>query len=123
MSALGSTGGIGKTSFALSVGISIAAKRPLLIPAGATSKTRIIHKAGPVWFYNLEDPAAEMHRRVKAIALHHDIDITNLPHPVYIDSGRDRPLVVTKRIENGLVAHPIVDALAAIIHEPEAVPG
>ena len=113
VSALGSTGGVGKTSFALSVGLSIAANRILLTPPNQSSAGRIIHKSGPIWIYQLEDPAAEMHRRIRAVALHHQIDFAALPHPVYLDSGRDRPLVVTKRGECGLVALPVVEALVA----------
>lgn len=115
VSLLGSPGGVGKTAYALAVLFSIAANRALLSPSSIkVSPYLAVHKPGPAWYYNLEDPADEMRRRIKALLMFHKLTTSDLQHPVYIDSGRDRALIVTRRDERGnLIAHPVVDALVA----------
>ncbi len=119
VSVLGSPGGVGKTAYTLAVGFSVALGRSLLAPAGAAvgaqpPASMKVHKTGPVWFYNLEDPNEEMERRVKAVLIHHKIDPGPLGDQVFVDSGRDRPLIIAARSKQGdLIATPIVPALVS----------
>ena len=115
VSVMGSPGGVGKTAYTLSAGFSVACNRSLLAPPLTVPGPFLrVHKAGPVWFYNLEDPSDEMRRRIKALLMHHHLSVHDLAHPVYVDSGRDRPLVITHRDERGtLIARPVVEDLVA----------
>lgn len=116
VSVLASPGGTGKTAYTMVVGTSIAWNRPLLSPLSANKVPDdcIVHKQGSVWFYNLEDPMEEMRRRIKATLQHHRVPISDVAARIYIDSGRDRPLIVAIRAQNGdLIASPIVDLLVA----------
>jgi hypothetical protein len=113
VSVLASPGGTGKTAYTMAVVASVALKRPLLHgatgPAPAHCKT---HVQGRVWLYNLEDPMDEMRRRIKATLQHYRIGKAEVGDRIYINSGRDRPLIIARRAENGdLIAAPIVDDL------------
>lgn len=112
VSVLGSPGGTGKTAFVVAVACSLVTGRALL--ADDPTKPgpfKHVHKPSRVWLYNLEDPADEMLRRIKATLLHYKISVDDVADAMFMDSGRDRPLVIAKRIENALVAMPLVDDL------------
>lgn len=112
VSVLGSPGGTGKTAFVIAVALSIATGRSLLSTLKTMDVYKAVHKRGPVWLYNLEDPADEMDRRLAAALKHYAIDFEDVADCVYVDSGRDRPLVVTKRLLDGtLIKTPVVDEL------------
>jgi hypothetical protein len=71
VSVLGSPGGVGKTAHTQAVGASLALGRSLLAHDKLKpSQFQAVHKTGPVWFYNLEDPLDELKRRMKALLLH-----------------------------------------------------
>ncbi|MBB2157043.1 AAA family ATPase [Gluconacetobacter diazotrophicus] len=113
VSVLGSPGGVGKTAFTMVVGLSVATGRSLLATEPLSPGIfQRVQKTGAVWFYNLEDPEDEMRRRIKAAIMHHKVDYGAIKDTVYVDSGRDRPLVIASRDASGnLVATPIVDEL------------
>lgn len=115
VSVLGSPGGVGKTAYGMVAGFSIAANRPLLAVAGQpVPPTHKVHKTGAVWFYNLEDPLDEMRRRAKAVMLHHKVRRDEIAGRIFLDSGRDRPLVIAIRNRDGdLIASPLVEPLVA----------
>jgi len=115
VSAIGAPGGVGKTAFAMAVALSIASGRSLFWPhTGAPPSWLRVHKRGPVWFYNLEDPFDEMRRRAKAAISHHQVRFQDIEGQFYIDSGRDKPLTIAVRSDTGeVVAAPIVSSLVA----------
>lgn len=114
LSVLGAPGGTGKTAYAIGVGLSIALGKPLL---GET-----VHESGPVWLYNLEDPRDEMLRRVWGAAVAHGIDPSELVGRLYLDSGRQRPLVIAEKTQDGrTVALPVVDELIAELKRRKVV--
>lgn len=114
LSVLGAPGGTGKTAYAIGVALSVALDRPLL--------GEPVHEAGPVWLYNLEDPRDEMLRRVWGAARAHKIDPAELVGRLYLDSGRERPLVVAERTsDGGTVALPIVEELIAELKRRQIV--
>lgn len=99
-----SPGGVGKSTLTMIEAIAIATGRPLL---GVH-----VHKPGPVWIFNLEDPLDEIYRRLKAICLAFEIDPTELKGKVFVNSGRDTPLCVAVKSPKGnAVATPHVDVL------------
>jgi hypothetical protein len=108
VSVLASVGGVGKTAYAMLVGVCVALGLPLLgVP---------VHGRGVAWLFNLEDPLEEMRRRMAALLRHHKIAQADLAGRLYMDSGRDQPLVVTIRGRDGtLYMAPIVSALVAEI--------
>ena len=108
VSVLAAIGGAGKTAYAMSSVICIVLGRPML---GVN-----VHGRGIAWLYNLEDPAEEMRRRLAAIMRHMGVTKADLAGRLYMDSGRDRALMVTVRTrDGGLYPAPVVDALVAEI--------
>lgn len=106
LSVLGAPGGTGKTAYAMGVAVSVALNKPLL--------GEQVHKPGNVWLYNLEDPRDEILRRLYAVCIEHRIPATELAGRLFIDSGREKPLVVAERTQDGrIVAMPVVDELVA----------
>jgi hypothetical protein len=106
VSVLGAPGGTGKTAYAIAVALAVALGRPLV--------EEPVHSAGPVWIFNLEDPRDEILRRVQAALVAHGIRPADLAGRLYLDSGRDQPLVVAARLPDGsVVATPVAEALIA----------
>ena len=106
VSVLGAPGGTGKTAYAIAVGLAVALGRPLV--------EEPVHSTGAVWIYNLEDPREELLRRVQAALIAHGIRPAAMMGRLYLDSGRDQPLIMAVRLPNGsTVATPIADALIA----------
>lgn len=108
ISAIGAPGGAGKTAYAFTVALAIATGKDLLNEG--------VHDPGAVWIYNLEDPRVELLRRVKAALIGHDLKWRDIAGNLYLDSGRDRPLVIAKATrDGGLIAWPQVPDLIAEI--------
>jgi hypothetical protein len=106
VSVLGAPGGTGKTAYAIAVALSVALGRPLV--------EEPVHSPGPVWIYNLEDPRDELLRRVQAALIAHRIPASDLASRLYLDSGREQPLILATRLPDGsTVATPLVEALIA----------
>ncbi len=104
VSVLGAPGGTGKTAYAVAVALAVALGRPLV--------EEPVHAPGPAWIYNLEDPRDELLRRVQAALIAHGVRPDDLAGRLFLDSGRDRPLVVAARLPDGtVVATPVVEAL------------
>ena len=96
-----SPGGAGKTTLALTEAIALATGRALLgveVPEPVN-----------VWHYNLEDPLDELFRRAWAICERFEIEPEELEGRLFLDSGRDRKLIVASRDGVDLIANPAVD--------------
>jgi len=88
-------GGVGKSS---ELGTEIAAMvtgRDLL---GIKPKRPL-----RVWYVNLEDPREEIDRRMAAVWQHYNITPADIADRLFIDSGRERKVVVAKETKGGLV--------------------
>jgi len=108
VSVLAAPGGAGKTTLYVIEALSIATGKPLL---GVTPAERT-----GVWIMNLEDPADEMERRIGAAAKHYGIDQADIEGRLFVDAGRDRPLVVAQQTRDGVTIHrPVVDAIVEAI--------
>lgn len=119
VSVLGSTGGVGKTTYSIAVMLSVATGIPLLAPDRQTPTSRTkVHKRCRVWLYNLEDPMDELDRRIAAALKHFSIPFDDAADWIYANSGRDDPLIVAHRQRNGeLAASPVAEALVKVLIE------
>lgn len=100
-------GGVGKSSLKIGEALAMATGRDLYdkgLPEGALK----------VWMWNLEDPHDEIERRLHATAQRFSITPDQLGDRLYVDSGRDQPLVMaTEGPDGAMIARPVVDALIA----------
>lgn len=104
-------GGLGKSSLVLVECIAIATGLPLL---GIRPKQR-----ERVVYFNAEDPAEEIERRVLAICQHFRIDQNELAGWLFTQSGRDLNLIFSAG-EDGQIVEPVFDLIEAFsdIHKP-----
>lgn len=106
ISVLGAPGGAGKTAYAFAMSLAIATGNDLL--------GEPVHDMGNVWIYNLEDPRTELLRRFKAALIGHDVHFETIQDRIFLDSGRDRPLIIASATRDGtVIAWPQIDALIA----------
>lgn len=100
-------GGVGKSSLKIGEALAMATGRDLYskgLPEGALT----------VWLWNLEDPVEEMERRLHATAQRFNIGPSEVGERLYVDSGRDQPLVIaTEGPDGAMIVRPVVDALIA----------
>ena len=97
-------GGMGKSSHTTAEMLAMASGKPLL---GIAPKQRL-----KVWLWNLEDAPEEIEMRIAAAALHYELTPADLEGYLFVNHGRDTPLVIAASDSKGLfIAKPIVDAL------------
>lgn len=98
-------GGVGKSSLKIGEALAMASGRDFYskgLPEGQCA----------VWLWNLEDPLEEMERRIHATADKFEITPDDVAGRLFVDSGRDNPLVIATEGPNGaMIARPVVDAL------------
>lgn len=102
-------GGTGKTAMTIVEALSMGTGRDLIggdpNPAGFK-----------VWLWNLEDPEVEIRRRIAAAVQYHGIEPAALDGQLFVNSGRDTPLVIARKVKDTIkVLEPVVDALVAEI--------
>lgn len=101
-------GGMGKSSLVIVEALAMATQRALL--------GEVVHEPCKVWLWNGEDPYEEMQRRIMAACRHYEISQTDIEGRLFVDSGRDTPLVIVTEGRDGvLVAEPVVNAIAETI--------
>lgn len=99
-----SPGGIGKSSLVTVEALAMTSGRGLL---GIAPKRRM-----KVWLWNLEDPQEETARKIEAAALHYGLSEDETDGYLFVNSGRDTPLVMAKTTKGGaVIVVPVVDAL------------
>jgi hypothetical protein len=66
-----------------------------------------------VWLWNLEDPQEETERKLQAAALHYKIKEDDIGDRLFVDSGRDTPLVIAEMLprSGAEIVRPVTDAL------------
>ena len=101
-------GGLGKSSLITVETLSQVSGKDLI---GVTPKEPL-----RVWLWNLEDPQEETQRKIQAAAMHYGLRPEDIGNRLFVDSGRDRPLVIATMSRNGpMIVRPVVDALVAEI--------
>jgi hypothetical protein len=102
--------GEGKSSLAMGEALSISTGLPLL---GVIPDER-----ARVWYWNGEDPAEELQRRIAAVVLHYKIDPTELAGWFFLDTGRETKIIIAEQTRAGaVVARPIVEQVIDTIFE------
>jgi len=77
--------GTGKSIFAMITAAAIATGRPL------TGET--VHRPGPVWIINNEEPLDELRRRLAAVLIWFEIPFKEIAGKILLSSGMDDPLL------------------------------
>ncbi|MBA9069930.1 hypothetical protein FHR71_003691 [Methylobacterium sp. RAS18] len=103
-------GGLGKSSLALVEAVAMVSGKDLL-GERPTDPLR-------VWYWNGEDPADELQRRVMAVALHYELRPQDIGGRLFINSGRDTEINIAQQNRDGVtIAAPVVEAIKATIRE------
>jgi hypothetical protein len=103
-------GGVGKSTLTMQEAVAVALKNDEIV--GAT-----VHRQGNVWIYNAEDPIDELYRRLRGIVQGFKLDPQALVGKLFVNSGRQRRLIVAKRIDGAVVMTPDIDACIAEIQK------
>jgi hypothetical protein len=70
-----------------------------------------------VWYWNGEDPAEELDRRIAAICMHYSINPKDLEGYLFVNSGRDQKIIIATQTRSGAtIMVPVVNALTAAIN-------
>src|SRR5258708_1103737 len=104
-------GGVGKSTLEITEALAMVTGRPLLgVRVDAPLK---------VWFYNLEDPAEEIARRIQATAKQYFLGRDDIGDRLFVSCGREQPLVIaeTPPRSSSVICRPIVDSLVAQLIE------
>jgi len=102
-------GGVGKTALLVLDAIAMASGRELV-------KMKVYGGPKRVWLLNLEDPQAELERRITATCKLYSINPTDLGGRLFVDSGRDQPLCLAETTKNmTTIVRPVSDQLIAEI--------
>jgi hypothetical protein len=97
-------GGVGKSSLLIAEALAMASGRDLF---GEPVRDDL-----RAWLFNLEDPRDELQRRVTAAMLYHDIAPREIDGRLFINSGRQTPLVIAEESREGVrIVVPVVEAL------------
>ena len=101
-------GGVGKSSLGAVESLAQVSGRDLL---GVLPPRQL-----RVWLWNLEDPQEETERKIQAAAIHYGLTPEDIGDRLFVDSGRDQPLVIATATRTGaVIARPVVDSLVAEI--------
>lgn len=103
--ALGATPGTGKSALIVAIALSIATGRALL---GGEAP-----RQGNVWIINLEDPAEAVYKMIWAACQFYRIDPNNLQGKLFVNSGRDKALIVARLVNGAVLRMPVVENLTA----------
>jgi hypothetical protein len=101
-------GGGGKSTLTMVENFARASGKPLL---GVNVRTPL-----RCWSINLEDPRDEIERRAQATCLHYGLTADDIGDRLFLDSGRDQPVVVARTLAGGTkIIVPVVESIIAEI--------
>ena len=103
--ALGAPPGTGKSALIVIIALSIVTGRALL---GGDPP-----EPGNCWIINLEDPAEAIWKMVWACCDYYQIDLNDLKGKLFINSGRDKALVVAKLVDGSVLRMPVIPNLTS----------
>ena len=104
-----SHGGGGKSALEITEALAMTSNRALLG----------IQPGEPlcVWYWNGEDPRAEIDRRVMATVLHYGLTADSIGR-LYTDVGRETPIIIAEQTRDGAkILVPVVDAVIKTIQD------
>jgi len=98
-------GGVGKSSLVTAETLAQVTGKPLL----GIRPVRPLR----VWLWSLEDPQEETERKLQAAALHYGIRPEDVGDRLFVNSGRDTPLVMAEMNQKSgaMVVRPVIGAL------------
>jgi RecA-family ATPase len=103
-------GGIGKSSLGIAETLAICTGMPLL---GV-----VVDERTNVWLWNGEDPHDELERRIMATALHYKLTPKDIAGRLFVDNGRQTPIIIAERTRDGVVINaPLVDQVIQAIRD------
>lgn len=103
-------GGVGKSSLEIVEALAMVSGKDLLGIAPPQPLR--------VWLWNLEDPREETGRRIQATAKRYGLAYGDLGNRMFVDCGREQPLVIAETLRSGtVISRPVVDSLVAQINE------
>jgi hypothetical protein len=92
---LGSTGGVGKTAFAVALALTfITGRRDIL--------GLHVFETGRVWLLTLEDDRLELERRIAAAMLKHEIKPEDVVGKLFVNAASERPVLLARPDEDGV---------------------
>ena len=101
-------GGSGKSTAAMSETFAQVTGKPLLGVA--------VRMPLRCWSINLEDPRDEIEKRAQATCLHYGLTDADIGGRLFLDSGRDQPVVVARTLAGGSkIIEPVVENIIAEI--------
>ena len=104
-------GAAGKSSLICAEALALATGRDLLGEKVWGGQKR-------VWLWNGEDPADELARKIEATCLLYRISPEETEGRLFVDSGRDSPLIIATQVRLGFeIAMPVVSDLIETIRE------
>jgi hypothetical protein len=98
LSATVAPGGVGKSALSIVEAVAMVSGRSL---RGTRPR-----KPLRVWYWNGEDPAEEIQRRVEATCLAFDVDPASFEGRLFIDSGRRTEIVLASQGKSGTLLSP-----------------
>lgn len=99
-------GGLGKTSLVIVEALAMVTGRPLL---GVR-----VPEPLRVWLWNGEDPLEEIERRIAAACRLYEITPDQIGDRLFVNSGRDTPIVIAQKAGEGtVITRPVVEAVTA----------
>jgi AAA domain len=108
VSGLVGIGGGGKSTLSLAETLARVSSKALL---GVKVRTPL-----RCWSINLEDPRDEIERRAQAACLHYGLTAEDIGDRLFLDSGRDQPVIVARTLAGGTaIVEPVVENLIAEI--------
>lgn len=97
-------GGMGKSSLVIVEALAQASGKPLL---GIAPKRQL-----RIAYWNLEDPYDELRHRFEAAVLHYKLTQEDIDGRLFVNSGRDMPLIVAETTRGeARILRPVIDAL------------
>ena len=107
-------GGTGKTAITLAEAVAMASGSDFMGPTTDRRK---------VWIWNLEDPFWEIQRRLVGIIKHFEVKPEKIWGQLFVNSGRETPLVIARSTSLGTVPTPMVEQVITEIkkHQIDAV--
>jgi len=98
--------GFGKSTLSIAETLSQVSAKPLL---GA-----YVPEPLRVWQWNLEDPQEETEKKIEAARIHYGLKSEDIGDRLFVDSGRDQPMVMAEMTRTGAkIIRPVVDSLVA----------